>query len=131
MVYFHPESLLEIEKSDFEKLIGYEVPEYKPAKKPYTMETPICEFKSFFGKIAKNEMLKVGNKIIKNAKKINDEKERQRQIKAGYFIKRMILVNCLRSLSYSSAGTLPYKKARGILDLANGRVFRGLSKLIR
>ena len=129
--YFHPESLLEIEKSDFEKLIGYEVPEYKPAKKPYTMETPICEFKSFFGKIAKNEMLKVGNKIIKNAKKIEDEKERQRQIKAGYFIKRMILVNSLRSLSYSSAGTLPYKKARGILDLANGRVFRGLSKLIR
>ncbi|MBO4856389.1 MAG: glycoside hydrolase family 3 C-terminal domain-containing protein [Bacilli bacterium] len=129
--YFHPEHLRDLEKSDFEKLIGYEVEEYKPAKKPYTLETPICEFKSFFGKIAKNKMLDVGNKIIKDAKKIKDEKERQRQIKTGYFLKRMVLVNCLRSLSFSSSGVLPYKKAKGILDLANGRVFRGLSKLIR
>lgn len=129
--YFHPENLKELEKSDFEKLIGYEVKDYKPAKRPYTMETPICEFKSFFGRIAKNKMLEVGDKIIKDAKKIEDEKERQRQIKAGYFIKKMVLVNCLRSLSFSSSSALPYKKARGILDLANGRVFRGLGKLIR
>ena len=130
-VYFDVNKLRDITKSDYEKLIGYEVEDYKPAKRPYTMETPICEFKSFFGKIAKNKMLDVGNKIIKNAKKIKDENERQRQIKTGYFLKRMVLVNCLRSLSYSSSGTLPYKKARGILDLANGRVFRGISKLIR
>ena len=44
------ENLTELEKSDFEKLIGYEVEDYKPAKRPYTMETPICEFKSFFGR---------------------------------------------------------------------------------
>ncbi len=129
--YFYPENLTELEKSDFEKLIGYEVEDYKPAKKPYTMETPICEFKSFFGRIAKNKMLEVGDKIIKDAKKIEDEKERQRQIKAGYFVKKMVLVNCLRSLSFSSSSVLPYKKAKGILDLANGRVFRGLNKLIR
>ena len=129
--YFDVNKLRDITKSDYEKLIGYEVEDYKPAKRPYTMETPICEFKSFFGKIAKNKMLDVGNKIIKKAKKIKDEAERQRQIKTGYFLKRMILVNCLRSLSYSSSGTLPLKKAKGILDLANGRVFRGISKLIR
>ena len=130
-IYFKPENLRNISKADFEKLIGYEVEDYKPAKRPYTLETPICEFKSFFGKVAKNKMLDVGNKIIKDAKKIKDEKERQRKIKAGYFIKKMVLVNCLRSLSFSSSGALPYKKAKGILDLANGRVFRGISKLIR
>ncbi len=129
--YFDVNKLREIEKSDYEKLIGYEVEDYKPSKRPYTLETPICEFKSFFGRVAKNKMLEVGDKIIKDAKKIKDEQERQRQIKAGYFIKKMILVNCLRSLSFSSSGALPYKKARGILDLANGRVFRGISKLIR
>ena len=130
-IYFKVNKLREIQKSDFEKLIGYEVEDYKPAKRPYTLETPICEFKSFFGRVARDKMMDVGNKIIKKAKKIKDEKERQRQIKAGYFIKKMIGVNCLRSLSFSSSGALPLKKAKGILDLANGRVFRGFSKLIR
>ncbi len=129
--YFHVESLLDITKKDFEKLIGREIPEYKPAKRPYTLETPICEYKSFFGKIIQRKMIEMGDNLIKDAKKIEDEKERQRQIKARYFIKKMLLVNCLRSACFSSSGALTYKKAKGILDLANGRIFRGLSKLRR
>ena len=67
--------------------------------------------------------------INKKAKKIKDENERQRQIKSGMFIKKMIMVNCLRSLCYSSAGMLSYLKAQGLLDLANGKIFRAIRKI--
>ena len=129
--YLNVKDLTSISKADFERYTGKDIPDYVPAKRPYTMETPICEMKSFFGRIIQNKMLKIGDKVIKDAKKIKDEKERQRQIKSGTFIKKMMLVNCLRSICYSSGGMLPYHKAKGLLDLANGRVIRGLSKLIR
>ena len=74
-------------------------------------------------------MLSVGNKIIKNAKKIKDPQERQRQIKSGTFIKKMILQNCLRSLAYSAGGTLTMDFARGLLDIANGKFISGIKKL--
>ena len=130
-MYMDAKALTSTTKLDFEKLIGRTIPEYKPSKRPYTLETPMCEFKTFFGRIIRRRLLKMGDKVINDAKKIKDEKERQRQIKSGTFIKKMILVNCLRSICYSSTGMLPYRKALGLLDLANGRPIRGIAKLIK
>ena len=113
-------------KQDFEKVIDRPIEEYLFNKKPYTLETPIMEFNTFFGKIIKKTMLNMGNKIIKSAKKVKDEQERKRQIKSGTFIKSVITTNCLRSLCYSSAGVLSYNRALGLLYLANGKLFKGL-----
>ena len=129
--YLDAKLLTSTTKLDFERLIGRSVPEYRPSKKPYTLETPICEYKSFFGRIIRSRMLKIGDKHIAQAKKIKDEKERQRQIKNGTFFKKMVMVNCLRSLCYSSGGMLSYRKARGLVDLANGRLISGIAKLIK
>ena len=74
-------------------------------------------------------MLNVGNKIIKDAKKIKDEHERKRQIKSGYFMKRMVLQNSLRSLYFSSGGILKKNDVEGIIDIANGHLIRGLKKM--
>lgn len=130
-IYFDKNKIASLSKEEFEKVIDRPVIDYIPNKRPYTLETPIMEFNSFFGKIIKKEMLKVGDKIIKDGKKIKDETESHRMIKSGTFMKRAILVNCLRSLCYSSSGILPYQKALGILDLANGKVFKGLGKLFK
>lgn len=129
-IYFGINNLDKIDKEQFEVVINRKINDYVPSKKPYTLETPIIEFKSFFGGIIKNEMMKMGERMIKKARKIKDEKAKQRQIKAGTFIKKMSVLNCLRSLSYSSSGLLPYRKALGLLDLANGKIFRGLKKLL-
>ena len=123
-IYLDPSRIDNISTEEFEKLIGRKIPPYAPAKKPYTLETPICEFNSFFGKIIKSTMIRIGKKIIRNSKKIKDEKEQRRQFKDGVFIKKMITSNCLRSLCYSSSGGLPYNKALGILYLANGHPFK-------
>ena len=127
--YLNIDTLLESSNEDFAKFIGRDIPKYVPSKKPYTMETPICEYRSFFGRIVKGQILKTGNDVVKAAKKIKDEKERLQAIKTGNFIKRMISQNCLRSIVYSSGGLLSSKKAEGVLDIANGKIFKGLKKI--
>ncbi len=118
-------------KEKFEMLIGRKIPDYQKAKKPFTIETPICELDSFFGRIIQKEMTKQGDKIIKQADKEKDEVEKIRKIKEGTFLKKMILVNCLRSLSFSSSGLLPYQKALGLVDLANGKIFKAIKQLTK
>ena len=76
-------------------------------------------------------MTKQGDKIIKQADKEKDEVEKIRKIKEGTFLKKMILVNCLRSLSFSSSGLLPYQKALGLVDLANGKIFKAIKQLTK
>ena len=126
--YWNVSSLTSITQDEYELYLGRRVPKYKP-KRPYTLETPICEYRSLFASIIKTGMLSVGNKIIKNAKKIKDPQERQRQIKSGTFIKKMILQNCLRSLAYSAGGHLTMDFARALLDIANGKLISGIKKL--
>lgn len=130
-IYLSLDNINKIDKEQFEVVIDRKIKDFEFNKRPYTLETPICEFKSFFGKIIKNEMVKMGDKVIKNARKIKDEKEKQRQIKSGTFIKKMITVNCLRSLCFSSSGMLSLLKAQGLLDLANGKIFRAIRKLTK
>lgn len=127
--YLQIDSINDSTKEDFEKYIGRNIPKTKFGKRPYDLETPICLYNSFFGRIVKRQMLNVGNKIIKDAKKIRDENERKRQIKSGYFMKRMVLQNCLRSLYFSSGGILKKNDVEGIIDIANGHLIRGLKKM--
>ncbi len=126
--YLDPHNLLELTNEQYEKFLGRPIPVYKK-QKPYTFETPIAEYKSFFGSIVKSLMMKQGDKIIKKAKKIKDEKERTRLIKSGTFIKKMMSANCLRSLVHSSGGIVTYESAQGILDVANGKLISGMKKL--
>ena len=113
---------------DFEKLIGRKIIKNKYSKRPYNFETPISLYSTLGGRIVRHEMQKIGNGIIKDAKKIKDEQERKRQIKSGYFVKRMIVQNSLRSLYFSSGGLLKKSQAEGILDVANGHIIRGFKK---
>ena len=100
-------------------------------KKPYTLETPICELGGFVGKVFKNAVVGVGTKKIKKAKKIKDSSEKERELKAGTFIYYLMPVNTLRSLSFSSSGSLPYNIAQGILDMCNGHYLKGIKKMIK
>ena len=118
-----------IDNETYFSYLGRKVEPYKPHK-PYTMETPIYEFNTFFGKIIKKAMLHQGDKVIKSAKKCKDEQEKVRVIKSGTFMKKMILSNCLRSLCYSAGGKMTLKTAEGILLLVNGHVFKALKKFL-
>ncbi len=120
-----------LSNEDYEKILNKKIPVYEYNKKPYTMETPICEFNTFFGKIIKKAVSSVGLKKMKKTDKMPQGFDKEREKKAGYFIYKLMPYNSLRSLSYSSAGILKYNVACGMLDISNGHIFKGLFKIIK
>lgn len=120
-----------LEKNEFEKVIKRPIIDYEFNKKPYTLETPIGEFNTFFGKIFKNVLCNVGLKKYKKASKIKDNLLREREKKAGLFIYKLMPNNCLRSLSFSASGMFDYNLAEGILELSNGHFFKGIKKILK
>ena len=115
----------------FEELIGYSLPTYEFNKRLYTLETPIGEFDSFFGKIFKKIAVDIGLSQYKKACKEKDSPDKERRKKGGYFIYKMMPNNSLRSMSYSSGGMLKYKYAKCILELTNGHFFKGMKELLK
>lgn len=99
--------------------------------KPYTLETPIAYFQSPFGKFFTRIVAGVGKKKIRSARKIKDPEARERRIKAGTFVAKLMPYNSLRSLSFSSAGAFPYRYAKGILEMANGHFFKGIRTMMK
>lgn len=122
--------LKDLSKEKFASLFNFKYQVINPYKKPYTMETPIFAYETFFGKIFRKSVVGVGEKKIKEAKKITNEIERNRQIKAGVFVSKLMPFNSLRSLSFSSGGGLPYHIARGILEMINNHFLRGLAYIV-
>lgn len=129
--YFDPIHLDEVNKETFEELYGEKIPEYVVSKKPYNFETPIMEFNSFFGKIVKNSLVKQLSKPFKKDMKSSDLKVRELAYKNYYFMSKMILSNSFRSLSYSSSGLLTKNVAMGLVEISNGRLFKGLHCILK
>ena len=119
----------DVSDDDFAKVINHEIPKYEFGKKPYTMETPIGEFNTFFGRIFKHYALNIGKKKFKKAQKMPEGPDKEREKKAALFMYKLMSNNCLRSLSFSSGGILPYNMAKGILELCNGHLIRAIKEM--
>lgn len=100
-------------------------------KKPYGLETPFYAYTSFMGKIFRFSTISVGKAMYKKAKKIKDPILRARKMKAGYFVMRLMPVNSIRSLSFSSSGSLPFNIASGLLEMFNGHYLKGIKKMMK
>lgn len=120
-----------MDKQMFEKVIGRAIPAYIVSKKPYTLETPISEYQTFFGKLFRKIACGVGMKQYKKALKIKDPLLREREKKTGLFFNRIIPNNSLRSLCFSSSGKLKYNTALGLLEIINGHLFKGLATMMK
>lgn len=115
----------------FEEILTYKIPKYEFNKKPYTLETPIGEFDSFVGKIFKKATANVGIKKFEKSKKIEDKTFREREMKSGYFVAKMMPNNNIRSLSFSSSGQLKFKVALALVEFINGHYIKGIKILMR
>ncbi len=120
-----------IKDKNFAELFNLKYLENEEYGKPYTMETPIYALNSFMGKIFRASVLYVGKKQIKKAKRIKDPIQKSRQMKAGVFVKKLMPVNTLRSLCFSSSGNLKYNIALGLLEMINGHYLKGLKYIIK
>lgn len=121
----------ELSKEQFEEVMGHKIPDYVFNKRPYTIETPIGEFKTWFGKIFARSVTNVGYKQYKAALKLPDGPEKEREKKAGLFVYKLMPNNSLRSLANSSSGLFPYKLALGILELTNNHFIKGIKIIMK
>ena len=99
-------------------------------KKPYDLNTPLSSYKTFWGKRIYKLMLGVCNHIYKKALRSKEDEYKETRVKNAYFTVSMLKTLSIRSLSYASEGMISHRMATGILDIANGKFFRGLWKII-
>ena len=99
-------------------------------KKPYNLNTPINQYKSFWGRKIYKLMLFVCNRVYKKALKSKEDEHKETRVKNAYFTVNMLKTLSIRSLSYASEGMMSHRMALGIVDIANGKILRGLWKLI-
>ena len=119
----------DVSDDEFAKVINHEIAKYEFGKKPYTMETPIGEFNTFFGRIFKHYALNIGKKKFRKAQKMPEGPDKEREKKAALFMYKLMSNNCLRSLSFSSGGILTYNMAKAILELCNGHLIRAIKEI--
>lgn len=110
----------------FEKMSELKIPALPPVK-PITFESRFTDLqKTFFGKILYNAVLSVSKKDMKNALKLPEGSERDNKIKGAMFLKRILESNSIITMSMSAGKSCPYHFAQGFVDLANGRIIKGI-----
>lgn len=127
--YSSKEQMLQISDTDFEEIIGRKL-EVSTVSRPYNLNTPFQEYKTFWGKFLFGVM-KLAMKINYNMQKIAPKSEnKETNIKNAYFGMKTMEAMSLRSTCYVAEGMMTQRMALGLLDIANNRPFKGLWKLI-
>lgn len=97
-----------------------------------TLDSTLRDFKrTFWGRRIFALVNKFSGKPMKNAKKIEDVNERIRSIQCAKFIQQMSINSTIRFLSMNAGDMLTLNRAQGLVDIANGHIFRGLKKMIK
>lgn len=110
----------------FEKMSGLKIPALPPIK-PITFESRFTDLqKTFMGRILYNAVLSVAKKDMKKAKKLPEGAERDNKIKGAMFLKRILESNSIITMSMSAGKSCPYHFAKGFVDMANGRIIKGI-----
>lgn len=122
-------SLESIPDNVFEEMSGLLIPGPRK-RKPITLESRFTDLKgTFIGKILFNAVLSVAKKQEKKAKKLPDGPERDNQLKGALFLKRILESNSLITMTMSAGTACPYNFAKGMMDLANGHIIRGVKDM--
>mgnify|MGYP004617796517 FL=1 len=118
-----------ISDSMFEASNGLKIPKLPPIK-PINMESRFTDLKStFMGKILFNAVLGVARKDMKKALKMEEGREKDNKIKGALFLKRILESNSIITMSMSSGTSCPYNFAKGMIDLSNGHIFKGIKDM--
>lgn len=115
-----------ISDETFEKMSGLKIPALPPVK-PITLESRFTDLqKTFMGRILFNAVLSVAKKDMEKALKLSEGAERDNKIKGAMFLKRILESNSIITMSMSAGKSCPYHFAKGFVDMANGRIIKGI-----
>lgn len=124
------ERFLGITDTHFNMLMGRYIPAPK-IRRPYDLNTPIREYKTWGGKLIYKLIMKVFKTIYKHELKAPYSPDKETKVKNAYFGWKIMDSMSLRSMSYASEGMLPHHMACALVDISNNRPFRAIFKLIK
>ena len=105
---------------------SYTVPALPP-RVPITMESRFTDLRqTFMGRILFGAVMSVANRRRKKAEKLPDGPEKENALKGALFLKRILESSSLRTMSMSAGKSLPWHIARGMMELSNGHLFKGI-----
>lgn len=109
----------------------YTVPD-EPPRYPITTESRLSDLKQTrTGRIIFRIVNAYSSRMARKAKRMPEGAERENLLKVSFFITSVLETNSLRCMSMTAGRLLPYNVARGIAELANGRIFKGLACMLR
>ena len=99
----------------------------EPARFPVTLESRFTDLKqTFTGRLIFNAVMSVPNKRMREAGKLPDGPEKANRLKNALFLKRILESNSLRAMVMTASDTMPYNVARGLVELTNGHLLKGI-----
>ncbi|SDZ57272.1 beta-glucosidase [Evansella caseinilytica] len=129
--YYNPERLTELDNAEFETLLGNALPQEENTG-ILTMDSRLDELRrSFIGRIFYHAVVGVGKKQFKRSQQLPEGAERDMERKNGMFLMKMMPNNSIRSMSVSSSGRFDYHVAKGLIEMINGRLFRGFQSIFK
>ena len=113
-----------------EETIGAPLPS-EPSAYPFTMETPVCEFKaSRFGSVFFNALMGVLNGQLRKLQKLPDTPEKAQQIRSHLFTMTYIPGSSPRGMVQSGGGLVQMHIGRAMVEFANGHPIRALAAVL-
>ncbi len=111
----------------FEKMSGLKISPL-PKAKPITMESRFSNLEKagLMGKILYSAVLSIADRQRKAAQKLPEGAEKDNKIKGAMFLRRVLESGSLVTMSMAAGKRMPYNFAQGFVNLANGRLFKGI-----
>ena len=124
------EDFLAMSDSDFDSLIGREIPTPKITR-PYDLNTPMREYKTLGGKLLFGALNLAFKTIYNLEKRAKESPDKETKVKNSYFGWQTIRAMSLRSISYASEGLLSHHMATVLLDVVNNHPLHAIGKLFK
>ena len=125
---FSPEK---ISDEIFSEMSGLEIKRER-VKLPITLESPFVDLnETFFGKMLYSAVMSIPKSKARKIKKMPEGEEKDNAEKSVEFLERIFKSNSLISMSMSSGTMFPYNLAEGFVNIANGKILRGLKNIIK
>ena len=103
----------------------------EPDKFPITLESRFLDLRqTFIGRILFGAVVRIVTGQAKDARKLPDGVEKENELKGEHFLRRVLVVNSLRSMSMMAGKLFPYNIAVAFKELANRHILRGLKSLL-
>lgn len=114
----------------FEEMAGLKIPEL-PKRRPIVMDSRFVDLKATpIGWIIYNCIMMYPRITMLGAKRLPRGVERDNRIKGAIFLRRIMDSITIITSAMTSGGSCPYNVSEAIVNLANGRIIKGIKNLL-